>query len=129
MRRLTRKGINRLRYKQSRYWAIGIVALLLVPQLKAAAATPSSKFFGTYLNEGKILIEIDIVAKDVAEGVTIPLEPGHIEKTTIPPGTTKLYLSSRNEENGIYCGAVRLQRLCRSLAIWRRKRECSTFES
>jgi hypothetical protein len=69
---------------------------VLVAQVKAAAATSSSKFFGTYLNEGNALIEIDIVSTDGRDGVTIPLEPGHIEKTTISPGTIKLCLPSTN---------------------------------
>lgn len=87
-----------MRHNQFGYWTIVICAYLLVPQLKATAATPSSKFFGIYLNEGKILIEIDIISRDGKEGVTIPLEPGHIEKTSLPPGATKLYLPSRNGE-------------------------------
>ena len=96
MRKLTRKDIKALKHIQFRYWAIVILTVLLGQQVKAATARSSSKFFGTYLNEGSILIEIDIVSGDSREGVTIPLEPGHIEKTSIPPGTTKLYLPSRN---------------------------------
>jgi hypothetical protein len=98
MQKQAKKDINGVRRNQLRHCTIVIFALLLVPQLKARSASPSSKFFGTYLNEGKILIEIDIVTRDGKEGVTIPLEPGHIEKTSIPPGMTKLYLSSRAGE-------------------------------
>jgi hypothetical protein len=96
MRKLTRKDIRALKRAQFRYGTIVIFTVLLVSQAKASAARSSSKFFGTYLNEGSILIEIDIVDTDGREGVTIPLEPGHVEKTSIPAGTTKLYLPSRN---------------------------------
>jgi hypothetical protein len=92
----TRKDIKALKHTQFRYWAIVILTVVLGQQLNAATARSSSKFFGTYLNESSIAIEIDIVSRDSREGVTIPLEPGHIEKTSIPPGTTKLYLSSRD---------------------------------
>jgi hypothetical protein len=92
----TKKGTSGLKHDRFRSWTIAILAVLLVAEVKVAASTSSSKFLGTYLNEGNALIEIDIISRDGKDGVTIPLEPGHIERTTISPGTTKLCLPSRN---------------------------------
>jgi hypothetical protein len=87
-----------LKNNQIQYWAIVIFALALAPQLAAAAAKSSSGVFGAYFNEGKILIEIDILTKDGKEGTTIPLDPGHLDRTDLTPGTTNLYLPSRDGE-------------------------------
>ena len=87
-----------MRHHQSKYWAIVIFAIAIAVPLEAIAARSSSRVFGTFLNEGNILIEIDVVSQDGREGITIPLDPGHIDRTNICPGTTKLYLPSRNGE-------------------------------
>jgi hypothetical protein len=98
MLRQARKGGNGMRHTPFKYLTIVIFALALVSPLKGATPKSYPRYFGTYLNEGDILIEIDIVSKDGREGTTIPLDPNHIDRTDITPGTTRLYLPSRSGE-------------------------------
>lgn len=67
---------------------------MLILHLPCEAARNRSarlEVIGTYLNEGRSLIELDLVSKDGSETTNIPLSPGRIDHAVIGEGQTKVY--------------------------------------
>ena len=51
----------------------------------------SRDYIGTYLNEGKTTVELNMISADGHEGTEITLDPGRIDRAVIVAGQTKLY--------------------------------------
>jgi hypothetical protein len=75
-----------------RSFVIGLGALMLhLPCEAASNRSAPLEVLGTYLNEGRSLIEIDLVSKDGRETTNIPLPPGRIDHAAIGEGQTRIY--------------------------------------
>ena len=71
-----------------------VISLGLLLHLSSEAASNRSarlEVIGTYLNEGRSLIELELISKDGSEGTNIPLSPGRIDHAVIGEGQTKVY--------------------------------------
>ena len=59
-----------------RAFVISLAALMLVLPCEAASnRSAHSEVIGTYLNEGRSLIELDLISKDGRETTNIPFSP------------------------------------------------------
>ena len=73
-------------------FVIGLGALMLdLPCEAASNRSARLEVLGTYLNEGRSLIEIDLISKDGRETTNIPLSPGRIDHAAIGEGQTRIY--------------------------------------
>jgi len=69
--------------------------LVLATQSEARSqATARADVIGTYFNEDKILVELNLISKDSKEGTIIPISPRRIDRALITEGQTKLYIPS-----------------------------------
>lgn len=73
-------------------FVISLGALMLHLRCEAASNRSAPlEVIGTYLNEGRRLIELDLISKDGRETTNIPLSPGRIDHAVIGEGQTKVY--------------------------------------
>lgn len=70
------------------------LAFFSAASVAASQTATSAKVMGTYFNEGRNLVELDLISKDGKEGTTIPLSPGRIDRAVITEGRTKIYMPS-----------------------------------
>jgi hypothetical protein len=76
-------------------WMSLFILLISATQSNAASRTTSPpKVIAIYFNEGRVLIELNLISKDGKEGTIIPLLPGRIERVAISEGKTKVYIPS-----------------------------------
>lgn len=75
---------------------ISLFALLVLATQSEAhpQATTRAEVIGTYFNEDKVLLELNLISKDGKEGAIIPISPGRIDRALITEGQTKLYIPS-----------------------------------
>lgn len=78
-----------------RGWIGLFAAVALAAPSYGAKPTPRpSKVIGTYFNEGRIFVELNLISKDGKEGSIIPLPAGRIDRAVISGGLTKVYIPS-----------------------------------
>lgn len=76
-------------------WTSLFLVLILVAQSEAAwRRGKDSEIVGTYFNEDRMLVELNLISKDGSDISIIPLEPRRIDRAVIGPGLTKLYIPS-----------------------------------
>jgi len=78
-----------------RLWTLSFVVLILGTQSEAAPPTVRPEVSGTYFNEDRIPVELNLISKDGKEGTIIPLPPGRLERAVISEGQTKVYTPSK----------------------------------
>ena len=82
--------------------AIVVGFLLITSHLPIHAGPRESARYdvlGTYLNEGRSLIEVELITRDGREATTIPLSPGRIDRALIRDGKTMIYTPSDESGN------------------------------
>lgn len=67
------------------------VLMLHFPCEAASNRSAPLAVVGTYLNEGRSLIELELISKDGRETTNIPLSPGRIDHAVIGEGKTRVY--------------------------------------
>jgi hypothetical protein len=66
-------------------------AVLCAPSYAGPRKHVSRDYIGTYLNEGKTTVEVNMISADGHDGTEITLDPGRIDRAVIVAGQTKLY--------------------------------------
>ena len=84
--------MEKMRFKK---WTSLFVLLILVAQSEGASGKEKdSEVVGTYFNEDRVLLELNLISKDGRDISIIPIEPGRIDRAVISEGLTKLYIPS-----------------------------------
>lgn len=79
----------------------------LCTQLPAfSQAASGAEVIGTFFNEGKTLIELEIISKDGKERTVIPITPGRIDRAAIIEGQTRVYLPAESRSDRRLLSAI-----------------------
>ena len=73
------------------FLAVLASVILCAPSYAGPRKRVSRDYIGTYLNEGKTTVELNMISADGHEGTEITLDPGRINRAVIIAGQTKLY--------------------------------------
>lgn len=85
-----------------------LTLLVLVAQVAPfSQAASDAEVIGTYFNESKTLVELEIISRDGKERTVIPITPGRIDRALITEGQTRLYLPAEQRSDRRLLSTIR----------------------